>query len=672
MTEEQQTDRLAAMLHSFLELRQYELIVEQVAAVPVESRTAPLWLVYGDAMSLLDRDMEALTAFTTATSSPGADSLKLAIQSRTALSLKRLGRHANAVKMLERALPLAETSDELAGLYTNLASVHYAAEDYPLAFQTVRKCLHIDSENAVAWRLLAQVLRCTNHYGKAIEAARRVIRLEPHDPGNYEELADILLDIHEFGDFRDAAQSAIRIGGHPRELLARAIAMAEVRSALTEAGAIRRLVRSSFGEDDIAWVLADAARRVAEDDWTMDTRGPLPVEPTGHQHTEQMAKRMDPDSKAYTGIRFSDNTVTIATVPVAAKDRSIPFVTRALTARGTMLDIYFPQGTDGPRETSDRLEVFSEILKQAMLLPEDTGVGGLSPFPFVFIRCDCTAEILTNRPSGKSIICRRCENGFLVRGSDPSMTDLVEQVNVRMGLNKREADYLVMFLIELEPDQPAAAIVQAVINQDWTPLDLARYPGRMAAGFAQTRGFLRQGFTYHYFGRRVDFMWVNDVLTHEIVWDLRDAISEVPGSMQRERSDEKTTGWEHSPRTMSVNFDLRRHAVHGLLALGELEAAERALIESGPQPSDAETWSILAEDALAAGAEDLAVRSARFSVQLAPSTVVPWATLAIVLERQGKTDEARLCAENALRLDPANSVSRELATQLGIQGIRGV
>jgi len=119
---------------------------------------------------------------------------------------------------------------------------------------------------------------------------------------------------------------------------------------------------------------------------------------------------------------------------------------------------------------------------------------------------------------------------------------------------------------------------------------------------------------------------------------------------------------------MSFNFDLRANTIHGLLALGELEAAEGALVERGPQPSDAETWCILAQDALAAGLDDLAIRSARFSVQLAPSAVAPWTTLAVVLERQGKTHEARKCVVKALHLDPANSLSRELALQLGILG----
>ena len=637
MTQEQQTDRLAAMLHSFLDLRQYELIVEQVAAVPAESRTASLWTVYGDALSLLDRDVEALDAFTAATGSPGGDSLTATIASRTALSLKRLGHHADAVKILEKALPLAKSSKELLELYTNLASIHYAAKDYQLAFQALFRCLSIDSEHVTTWRLLAQVFRFTNNYGRAIQAARRVIQLAPHDPGNYEEFGDILLDIHEFAAFRDAVQNSIRAGGHPRELLARAIAISEVRSEPAEAEEMRRIVRSNFDEDGIAWVLEDAARRVAEDDWTTDDRGPLPVDPTVHQYQEQSFKRMDPDEKAYLGLRSAGNTMTLASVPVAAKDRSTPFVMRAQTAGGIMLDIYFPQGTD------DYFTAFNEILKQVMLKPEEMGVGSMSPTSFVFIRCACTAEIITNRPPGKSIICRRCDNGFLVSGSDPSMAELVDQVNIRMGLNKRDADYLVMFVIELEADQPAAAIGQTAIEQGWTPLDPARYAARVAAGLARSHGFLRQGFTYHYFARRVDSMWANDVLTHESVYDLRESISKVPGSMQEGRPGDGGAGLGHSLRTMGINFDLRVSTVHGLLALGELEAAERTLIEHGSQPSDAETWSTLARDALAAGLNDLAIRTARFSVQLAPSAVVPWATLAMVLERQGKTEVGHRC-----------------------------
>jgi hypothetical protein len=46
------------------------------------------------------------------------------------------------------------------------------------------------------------------------------------------------------------------------------------QSARAEAEELRRIVRSNLDEDGIAWVLADAARRVAEDDWTTDDRGP--------------------------------------------------------------------------------------------------------------------------------------------------------------------------------------------------------------------------------------------------------------------------------------------------------------------------------------------------------------------------------------------------------------
>jgi len=548
-TDEQRTNMLAAMLHSFLDLQQYDLIVEQVAAVPTKSRTASLWIVYGDALSLLNRDMEALSAFAAANDSPGSDSLNTTIASRTALALKHLGHHADAVKMLELALPLAAKANDRVELYTNLASVHYAAEDYQLAFQALFKCLSIDSENAVAWRLLAQVFRFTNNYERAIQASRRVIQLAPHDPGNYEEFGDILLDVHEFEAFRDAVQNSMRTGGHPRELLARAIAMAEVRSVPAEAEEIRRIAQSNLGEDDVAWILADAARRMAEDDWTMDDRGPLPVEFTSLQYPEQMLKRMDPGEQAYSGFRFSGDTITVATIPVAAKDRSTPFVTRVQTARGIMFDIYFPQGTNGPQGTDAYVTAFSRILEQFMVNPGETGIGSMSPSSFVFIRCACTAEILTNRTPGKSLICRRCDNGFLVSDSDPSMAELVEQINARMGLNKRDADYLVMFLIELDLDQPTAAIQQTAIEQGWAPLDLARYTARVAAGFARNRGFLRQGFTYHYFARRVDSMWVNDTLTHESVHDLREAISKVPGSIQRGQPRKGIAGWGEGLRT---------------------------------------------------------------------------------------------------------------------------
>jgi tetratricopeptide (TPR) repeat protein len=640
MTEEQRTDRLAGILHSLFGLKQYELVVEQVDAIPAGSRTALLWVVYGDALSLLDRDIEAMHAFAAAHDSPGGDSMAVTIASRTALSAKRLGHHADAVKIIELALLMAKEPDELLELYMNLASVHYSADDYPLAFEAASRCLAIDTACVPAWRLLGRVFRFTNNYGRAIRATQRVIELEPHDPGNYEELGDTLLDIQQFEAFRDVVQNVIRTGGHPRELLARAIAVADVRSVPAEAEAIRHILRSNFAEDDVAWTLADAARRVAENDWTMDERGPQPVEPEGDQYAERMLNRMDPESEAYTGIRFSGDTMTFATVPVTARDRSVPYITRVRTARGIMLDIYFPQGTN------DYVTAFDQMLTQVMRKPEELGIGSLSPTVFLFIRCACSAEILTNRPPGKSIVCRRCEKGFLVSGSDPSMAELVDRINTRMGLIKRAADYLILTVVELEPDQPAEAITQTAIEQRWAPLDPGRHAARIAEQFARNHEFLRPEFVYSYFSRRVDSMWADDRLTHESVYDLRNAIPE--------------------PRTMSVNMDLRVHHVHGLLALGELEAAERALIEQGPQPSDAELWSLLAQDASVAGLDDLAIRSARFSVQLAPAAVLPWATLAMILESRGKTDEARVYVENALRLDPADPLSRDLALRLGI------
>jgi tetratricopeptide (TPR) repeat protein len=657
-SEDQMSDYLGSVLESFLGLNEYDLVVEQVETVPAAARTHGLWMVYGDALTAQDRLREAMDAFLAAGEGVTEPREITAVVTRVALTLKRLEDYAAAAKMLEEHLPLVQGAQEKTAVYVNLASVRFAAEQYPLAYQAALRALSMDPGQVVAWRLAAQALRHTHNHREAVQAASNVIAREPHDPHNYEDLADILLDIGMLEPARHSIGRSIATGGQPLDVLARALLIATTRDQAREVEELDRLLRTNFTEEQAALVRAHAAQQIAGG-WSPQPYEPQNIDLSRLSSVGQMLERGDPTELYSNAVRMDGNVITTSVIPESSKDDSIPFANRIETARGEAYDMY------ATRDATDLLGLYLKVFRHLLDAPESGGLGTLSPQPFIGIVCECSARIVTNRVTGRRFVCRRCDRALVAGDCDPAMAQTVADLNERIGLVRRSADCLLLFVVALESDESAPPVVSAVASLGWYELDPGRYAAMLVRGFAARAGVIKPDLVYRFLARRVDWMWINDTIAHDDVLDLHDLLSEIPEALVVTPLEAGSTGEQGSRqerhiKTMSVNADLDVDPFVSKLLLGDIDAAEQVLDADDPDPEHASRWSLLAQEAQRAGRPGLALRSARRGVQLGPDTATPWAVLGQVLEAQEQHDEARECVQTALRIDPTHPLSPEM------------
>jgi tetratricopeptide (TPR) repeat protein len=125
--------------------------------------------------------------------------------------------------------------------------------------------------------------------------------------------------------------------------------------------------------------------------------------------------------------------------------------------------------------------------------------------------------------------------------------------------------------------------------------------------------------------------------------------------------------YEDALRTMrrAISIQPRWHVYHYNLGemlrrLGQVQAAEDAYRKALElKPDDAELVSVLGLAMAQRGAREEGLEHCRRAALIAPQSPVPLFRMGVILAQMGRTDEARVCLEKALAVDPSYTPAAE-------------
>ncbi len=172
---------MAGSLRALCRLGEPELVIEEAEQIPARERLPEVWLSLGVALSMTGRDDEALDCFEQAEALPLRADLTSELAANRGLSLKRVGRLEEAIRVFWQALRAAKGKD-VAILSANLAGVYLAAERVAEAHQMIDTALIDHPELPELHRTSAEIHRVSGDKAAARGAAATAASLAPADP----------------------------------------------------------------------------------------------------------------------------------------------------------------------------------------------------------------------------------------------------------------------------------------------------------------------------------------------------------------------------------------------------------------------------------------------------------------------------------------------------------
>lgn len=127
---------------------------------------------------------------------------------RSGVSLRALGRHAEAIEEFKKALALDPRSAEA---HLQLGNALKSLQRHPEAVTSLRRASELAPKNAVIWLNLGVSLLALSSRDEAIACFQRAIKLEPGRPESLNILGSALLDAGRIGEAKKQLQAALRL-----------------------------------------------------------------------------------------------------------------------------------------------------------------------------------------------------------------------------------------------------------------------------------------------------------------------------------------------------------------------------------------------------------------------------------------------------------------------------
>jgi serine/threonine protein kinase/Tfp pilus assembly protein PilF len=612
---------------------EHDTVLDDIAGIPDDERSAETWALHGTALSLAGRDEEALASFAHALSFPLADSDRDAIRMEVAVSRTRLGQHAEARKLLMELIRSA-TGDSLSMVVANLAGV-YIDQDEPGAAVKVLK-RHLASHPEAPYRLRLQLgyaHRANGDFDLARKAFREAVSRAPADSQAHAALARLLMD--QIGDVAAAAESvalALSTGDTSEEMITRGLVCAlvlddaralsrlrELGGQLHGASRAEELLREAHDMVDQAW---DAAREPP-------APGPLPPEAT--------EPRVD----------LSDWHVSEGgPLPDSHLARDGPFAQIALGQDGFYAIDYYADVSD-PSLVTDLLGWIRSF--EPNMAAAEFGAT-LRADPFVFVRCpSCSTEILTNRPADRPPFgCRRCGQRVpLVRIRRPDLDRMVDEIARHRDVAADTAACDVVVVVQPQSDDLSVSDIFKVARESgFAPLEHDDLRLMLTAADASGRAVIELNRPYVGVVRHLGPGSGDD--------RLRAAVGEVLVGHIRRRGGDISS--------ISRTFSAEESDTLVALQSGDVEEIENELRKRPADAETAESWTVFSHMSMQADQLENALRQAETAVRLAPRFARAWLQLGATQFGLGRQEVARESLTHARDLDPANpSIHRMLA-----------
>ena len=215
---EMRAQAIPNLVQSLLDLEEYDLALAELEAVPDDAMTDRLLRLRGDALSLTERDQEAVTWFERALERNLDEAERFNCLSSYALSLKRLGRFEDAIAIY-RQLIGEVPDDALPFIYNNLATVYLESGQPEQAVSTLINASRANPAQPALWANLGNAYAQLDQLEQAAHAYRRALAAAPHRGDIQLLLARVALRLGRLAEAEDAIQAAYDQGHNSRQWL---------------------------------------------------------------------------------------------------------------------------------------------------------------------------------------------------------------------------------------------------------------------------------------------------------------------------------------------------------------------------------------------------------------------------------------------------------------------
>ncbi|HJQ32919.1 MAG TPA: tetratricopeptide repeat protein [Pyrinomonadaceae bacterium] len=639
---------LIERVRSLLLMNDPRQALEELEAVPSDQYTADLWMSRGTALSLLGRDEEALGCFEAAVDDGGlAPDNLVRCECEYALSLKRLGRFDEALKVYERLLP--EVSDELMpNVVVNMATVYLQQQRGDDAVRVLEPFVRSRPEVVGAWANLGQAYVFVGRYDEAERAYGRALRLAPQEGRVRVMLGALYMDhMGRMEDAWAALDVAFDSGHESREWLTRMLACSLLLDRRETVNGLLYGLKNNFPEEQGKAMLDEALAR-AEELSKKYSGGAAEGDGEAATPADEEAAAPDESSEESAPEDFSGSDAGTAEprAPSASGDGDaeeehappgLPFINfRSYGFQDFTIDFY--ESPDVP----DFLESFLREWRRATRDPRIQSMGSLRGSPFYFARCPgCGVHVLTNRDAGYRIRCRMCETVWQTEPlREASLDAVVARVSEVLGIQQAAEEIYGLF-VNPSAETDLAAVREVCEAAGMVELPNDRFFSMYLFKDAMERGAAKPGdpWTVWLLSGAEGEAWAQGTTPRPVAAVVRTLQSRIRGV-----------------RTLSTSIpaaqkDAIEMSIHDLMR--ESEERLRQLVRSGQAgAADYRELAVVFDNQ---GRLAEAEHMARAAVAADETYAEGWGTLGKILFRLGDFEAAREALEQSVALDPTSA-----------------
>jgi tetratricopeptide (TPR) repeat protein len=457
--------------------------LDLLLAVPEEMRTGELALLTGTALSLSDRDEEALVYFERCIAEAPPAERRDRCLSEKGLSLRRLRRYDEALALYEGML-VSAGPEALKSVTANYAGTLLDAGRPKEALVVIDRLARDNQRDAMIWTLKGQVEQKLKAVDAAIASFERALSQDPELLQARLELVDLVV-LHRL-DLQSAfthLDLAFDLGRHSPGLISRLIAAATLLGRADVAGSLmeglKRLPedwRDAIEQEAMEFVRTWSKALLAAQPATPPKRlgflqrvmgavtnklsgapSPLSGTPAERSTTEAeavLANGQRPPA-SITQSRQPPQNLVFETALKVSEDSTLPMMgCRAFPLLGMFAaDYYDDLRADGfPDRFASTLRQLSLVVLPKVL--SEFRSLELCHLPFRFVTCThCGTVVLTNRPDDQPMLCRICDKrGPVVAATDAAPADLVAACEAAARLERLDLQGQTLFLAIWPPE----------------------------------------------------------------------------------------------------------------------------------------------------------------------------------------------------------------------------
>jgi serine/threonine protein kinase len=618
-----------SLVRSLLKLDEPKLAVEELERIPEAEFDAKLWVLKGTALSLTDRDEEALKAYETALDAELTGESRHHCLSELALSLKRLGNFDKAIEIYEQLI--VDVSEEtLPQIVTGLATVYITSERFDDAVRTLEGFVRKNPDIPKAWANLGIAHQMLEHPEEAMRAYDSALGLSPGLGEIMVRRAEILMDY--YARVPEAALSldmAFDQGYESRAWFVRTLACARLLGNVKDAETLVKAGRRNIGADIVEKMEREAELVVERVKMLKVAGGSPPV--TDDSPT--------PVKGAEAGSMASVPEDTDATPSSAASVFRTPFLNFRFYAQDGTFSIDF---YDDP-ESAGFIDRFTEAWRRSTRDPR-LGHSRLRTTPLYFTTCPkCSQHVLTNRDRGKRLNCRRCDESH--------ETSAMKSANL-LALLSKVTDAIGKTLVSTTGRMQVVVFQPTSGDQAEILAECCRRAGfeALPQDNSLVLNLLAEGTKRRLFelGERV------------IGWAKRcgearkEYVDETPQEVEALLRSIHETG-AGPIRSMSFSYNPESDDPITLSYQGRIGDIEQRMRDDlARSPHDPTHLAGLVEILLAGGKLDEAFDKAVALKTMRPEDAKAWAAVGRIELRRGNMSQARDALEHSLRIDPVD------------------